>query len=477
MEAWVGQWLKEQRDAGVKCLEIKDIQGRPYVYHSTSIYDKQEKKPKKVSTYLGRLDPVKGLIPKGMRDTATPQVPRTVKEYGNSKLLHDQLEELLPALQDGFPTCWEEIIALTITRVKGYVPLKRIRDEWDRLENVWKISPNLDPKNMTKTLKCIGGDRAALQVIFKYLTSMSQQMVYDLSSIFSRSMSINEAEKGYNKDKLHVPQINLALFCGIDTGLPSMIRPLPGSVKDVATLVNSLAEVDLRGKVLVLDRGFIAEDLIPIFQKRHIDFIQPTRRNSDFYSHRIHLTQNFMFKDRLIHGGKKKLDDFFVYLFEDEDLALEEKKTLYTKFESEKIQRSDLNDGIVSAGRILILSTLDRDPKTIYGLYKSRDMIEKHFDTYKTELMADKLYLQDSDSLFGHAFIGFLCLYIYCKILNIIKNAECTNKVSPADVLVKFSKVYHFTYTDTDLFSEVPKQVKTLENRLGLKIFPKSLRS
>jgi hypothetical protein len=75
------------------------------------------------------------------------------------------------------------------------------------------------------------------------------------------------------------------------------------------------------------------------------------------------------------------------------------------------------------------------------------------------------------------AFIGFLCLYIYCKILNIIKKSECTNQISPPDVLVKFSKVYHFTYSDTDLFSEVPKQVKLLENRLGLNIFPKPLRS
>lgn len=179
-----------------------------------------------------------------------------------------------------------------------------------------------------------------------------------------------------------------------------------------------------------------------------------------------------MFKDRLIHSGKKKLDDFFVYLFEDEDLALEEKKTLYTKFESEKNKRSDLNDGIESAGRIRILSTLDRDPETIYTLYKSRDIIEKHFDTYLTELMADKLYLQDSDCLFGHVFVGFLCLYIYCKILNSIKKTECTNKISSPKVLVKISTVYHFTYTDTDLFSEVPKQVKLLENRLGLNIFP-----
>jgi transposase len=38
-------------------------------------------------------------------------------------------------------------------------------------------------------------------------------------------------------------------------------------------------------------------------------------------------------------------------------------------------------------------------------------VVEKMFDTYKTVLNADKLYLQDDESVFGHVFIAFLSLY------------------------------------------------------------------
>jgi len=69
-------------------------------------------------------------------------------------------------------------------------------------------------------------------------------------------MSISQAEKGYNKDHLHVPQINLALLCSADTGLPAMIRSILGSVRDIATLYNSIKEIDAKGKTLILDRGF-----------------------------------------------------------------------------------------------------------------------------------------------------------------------------------------------------------------------------
>ena len=67
MEDWVRAWLEERRSQGETCLEIKYIQNKPYVYRSTSVYDKTTKSPKKVSTYLDRLTKEAGLIPKGSR--------------------------------------------------------------------------------------------------------------------------------------------------------------------------------------------------------------------------------------------------------------------------------------------------------------------------------------------------------------------------------------------------------------------------
>ena len=104
-------------------------------------------------------------------------------------------------------------------------------------------------------------------------------------------------------------------------------------------------------------------------------------------------------------------------------------------------------------------------------------MVEKHFDIFRTELMADKLHLRDSESLFGHSCIGFLCLYVYCKLLNLVKKAGMTDKILPVDVLTRFSKIYHIYYQNFDQYTEVPKQVRILEKKSGLNIFPKQMRS
>jgi transposase len=95
---------------------------------------------------------------------------------------------------------------------------------------------------------------------------------------------------------------------------------------------------------------------------------------------------------------------------------LEENITLYQNFDDGKIDMLGLNDSQKRAGKILIVSNLDLDENSIFMQYKSRDRIEKLFDTYKNVLQADKLYLQDNESVFGHIFISFLSLYAYTKI-------------------------------------------------------------
>jgi transposase len=93
------------------------------------------------------------------------------------------------------------------------------------------------------------------------------------------------------------------------------------------------------------------------------------------------------------------------------------------------------------AGKILIIS--DRDVKKLKMclLYKKREVVEKMFDRYKSVLNAEKLYLQDDESVFGHVFIAFLSLSIHCKPVQLLKKAELNHRFTPIDLVFKYSKV------------------------------------
>jgi len=460
MEDWVRDWLEEQRRKGEKCLEVKKIGTNYYVYRSTTYWDKKEKKRRKRSEYVGKLTQ-EGLIVKREKKV-------TVKQYGNALLLHYAMKDLIPMLK-AFDS-WKEIYALALTRVVGYTPLKRVKAVWEKL--YLDIKPNLNPKKLSEVLKEVGLNREAQNAVFRALMN-GKHFVYDLSVVFTRS-SINLAETGYNKDRIHVPQINLALLCSMK-GLPAMIRTLPGSVRDITSLYNTVEEIraSFDSKlILILDRGFFSQEAIDFLLDKDFSFVIPARRNSKLYEISVDLNEHFFYRDRLIKAGKAERR-YYLYLFEDVTLRAEEEVNLYRMLDEGRISKEELDRRLERTGKILLVSDMDAKPEEIFLMYKQRVSVEKAFDAYKNLLHADRMYLQSDEAVFGHIFTSFLALYGYCRLQQMLRNAGLLNKVSPLDLLEEFSKVYMVRIGEKEIMSEVPKKVRELDEKLDLNLFPK----
>lgn len=63
MEEWALKVLKKEKAKRKIPLEIKILNNNYYLYHSTTRWDKEKKKIRKVSGYIGRITP-KGVIKK-----------------------------------------------------------------------------------------------------------------------------------------------------------------------------------------------------------------------------------------------------------------------------------------------------------------------------------------------------------------------------------------------------------------------------
>nr|AAU82312.1 conserved hypothetical protein [uncultured archaeon GZfos14B8] len=475
MEKWVSDWVRAQRSEGKRGIEIKNFGSAYYVYRSTTFWDKELKKRRKRSTYLGKLDKERGFI---SSKKGTPRFrPRSIRQYGNAMLLHRAMQDLLPLLKEGFDELWQEIYALATTRILGYTPLERVASVWGRLHDPNNLTPNLSSKKLSEVLKAVGSDRGGQDIIFRELSRNGRQFVYDLSVVFTRSEGINIAEMGYNKDHVYVPQINRALLYSVDNGLPTMIKALPGSIKDITSLYNSLREIGIEGKILILDRGFFSKDVVAFLLEQKTSFLLPARRNSKLYDIRIHLTGHFFYRERLIRFGKRRVEGYFLYLFEDAVLRMEEEKTLYKRLDEETIDKEKLGRGLKRAGRILLISDLDKEGGEVFMMYKQRGGVENQFDTYKNVLNADRMYLQDDESVFGHLFTSFLALYGYCTLETVLKEAGLLRKFSPMDLLEEFSKVYIVTDGEQEVISEIPRKVAELDKLLGIDVFPKMMQS
>ena len=90
---------------------------------------------------------------------------------------------------------------------------------------------------------------------------------FDTTSISSYSESLTQVTKGRNKEHVRLPQINIALLFGEESGLPFYYRKLAGNITDVKTVKQLMTEFDVMGykKVkVVMDRGFYSKNNIDL---------------------------------------------------------------------------------------------------------------------------------------------------------------------------------------------------------------------
>lgn len=464
MESWISDILKQERKARKIPLEIKQLNKNYYLYKSTTVWNKEKGKIKKISEYIGRV------TPKGVIEKSQAKDIRSIYEYGNSYFLYELSKDFLEHLKISFYDQWQEIFACAIVKTIDPVPLKLIKSCWEKLHLSQEMNPAISPNSLTELLRSIGKDYSSQKEFFSNISNNSKTLIFDLSSIFSHSENLKLAEKGYNHEHLHLNQINFLLFFSGDNHLPTMLRPLNGSVKDIKALRSVLDEVNLKKCILILDRGFASYDLPKELKNLKSRFIMPLRRNFKCINYNMKLENSFIYRERGIKWNVKKVGRNHLYLFEDVKLRAEEDTQFLKLVDKNKKSKQEYAQESKKFGRISLLSDLKLNGEKIYLMWKDRENIEVAFDALKNELENDKCYLSDEDAVRGYFFISFVSLYLYYKILNLIKEKELTNKISVNEVLLELSKVYEICYDTKKKLGPIPERVNRLTESLGINI-------
>ncbi len=477
MEPWMRKIVEEAR-AEYGPVEIKRSGNNYYLSRVSSVYDPEKKRARKISgEYLGKITR-DGLVKATKRNSA----PRSVYEYGNARILYDSASQVIQHLKEYFPH-WKEMLAMSIVRAIRPTPIKYMYAEWEKLYLSQEIDASMSPSILSAVMSSVGKDWESQRAFFRDIMTRNDTILFDLSSIFSRSENIRMAEKGYNRHRIRLQQINFAMAFSHGDKLPSILKPLPGSLRDVKSLKYFLEEFDLSRSTLILDRGFFSYKNVEYFLNNEIAFIQPLRRSSELIDYGTEMSEGFEYRKRGILQSKKDITDLlkkriewnndsrvFLYTYEDVKLRGEEESNLILLRKKGKILGYDRT----RLGKVSILSSLNMDASDLYTLYKEREDVEQAFDAMKNELEEDKTYLQDDESVWGYFFIAFLSLYLYYKILAVIRRSGLSKKLSVNEVLLQLSRIYMVKYMDGKSgFLEIPKKVEDVCKSLDLDILPK----
>jgi transposase len=477
------QWALQHRKPGT---ELRLINGKYYLYQYKTVYDKDKKRPRKITGKLiGRITQKEGLIPSGKRKleeslkgiiTSKP----VCKEYGVSSLLLQQFSRYISSLQKAFPEQWKAILQIAYCRFLYRCPIKNIpfRLAQSYLPELIQAKP-FNEKTASVLLKTIGGMHQEKLVYMKSFIRKEEHILMDATNIFSHSSLITLARKGYNNQMHFDPQFNLLYLYSAKTAMPVYYRLLPGNIREVKAFKNCILEAGLKDAIVVADKGFFSSKNIELLLQEKLRFILPLKRDNALIDYSDLEDNTFKQDDRYFEHEKRIIwfqeytwNHLHVNIYLDESLRINEEKDYLQSIQThpENYTLQEYHQIRNTFGTIVLLSNLRRNAKEIYQIYKSRMAIELLFDGMKNVLEADHTYMQDEQTLHGWMFINHITLQWYQHLYIELKNRDLLKKYSVNDLIQMLSDLKMIKINDSWHLNEITNYAKRLFEKFEIPI-------
>ena len=460
---------------------VKNPNGKTYVYENTTYWDKESKSCKHHRKSIGHLDPDTGkIVPNHRKGDNQPKTLSSnasdhciVASTGIEKLLGQAVADmrLSAPLKAVFPDDWECILTCAYYLVSEGGALAHV-EKWQQAFSS-PYSGKLSSQRISELITRI--TPSLQQDFFSKWADLNRQDDYyamDITSVSSYSELIDFVRWGYNRDKETLPQINLLMLTGVKSHMPLYYRIIPGSIKDVNTLQDSLANMSFIEKSTfhyVMDKGFYSEPNIDAFYANHKKFLIGIPFTVGFacdaveeFRSTIRSHHNFctVFGDELYAVTKPMTWDghrFYVHVYYDSfKAALDEKKfdhTLYCCMEEilsgkrvkehasyyEKFffiketpvrgVKAEYNEEAIAEhkrNRIgwFVLATNDiKDKVRALEVYRNKDSVEKCFDDLKNDLDMKRIRMHSAAAMEGRIFIQFISLLITTRLKQVMNEA------------------------------------------------------
>jgi transposase len=439
------------------------------------VWNKEKGRAQKITEkYLGRITE-DGFIP-SKKGEAKIEKPITVKESGASDALTVLGEDILKELRDVFPEHAELIFTIAVLRLIEQCPYKRLENHYRNsfLSETFK-GLKLSTGILSSFLKDFGGNREKIVEFMKRFIDGSEHILFDGTSILSKSVKMDINRFGYNAHQKHDPQVNLLYAFSCEAKLPVYYRIVAGNVGDISAFKLSIAESGLKNIIVVADKGFASEANFNMLEASGIKYIIPLKRNNSLFDaarletgNKADLDGYFMFSGRPV--WYYSLDNVIVYL--DGDLKTREEKIYLSNIEKNKTGYS-MENFIAKQyrfGTICMKTNTSKTPEEIYGIYKERTEIEQSFDFLKNLMEQDKSYMQNEKSLETWAFINHISLILNYKIYNLLRNKGLLKKFSVSDFISHLKYMFKVKINDSWHSSETTKKTKDFLQSIGLHI-------
>lgn len=497
------------------------IRGKVYAYEAEGYWDPVKKQARQRRKYLGAVDEDGNIIPK----TSEREI-KVSKSYGHVLLLLKLAEQegLRSRLRDAFGDDGDMVLALAVIRLVDPTAMRNVHLalEDTLLPEMLSLDTLPSSQRLSELLSSLGRREAEVRAFLRSLAVEEDALAFDITSLSSYSRQLPFLEYGADYRETGLPQINLGLVVSVQRHVPMYYKAYPGSVSDVSTLRNLVAEVRDLGVekcLLIMDRGFYSQGNVEDMNEAKMDFLMPLPFGRGLAKELMSESNQLLDDPDKGHMLDKEL--YFVhrtevevsghglhaFLVMSEKRRAEERRTLYSRLEEleKEFSGKKWHPGVPSeladkagnlrtclearndtgstavvrkrnaisqmanrCGKMILLSSKEMDWREAISVYRQRDEAEDDFSQLKNELQALPLRVSSSASMHGLLFVLFLSLLLRSHLLNRARKAKLLGKMW-TDEMLRFLGVLKVTQVGREWrINEVTRQRRELFKALGI---------
>lgn len=468
-----------------KYTEIRHKNGHYYVLLVKAYYDKETHKSKRRSLgIIGQIYEGIGYVPN--RQKTEPI--NTTKEYGATRLIMANSEDVFEKLRAFFPSDFMRIYVIAVLKLLDNCSFDELSDAYRR-SSISLLLPTVHVSENTASdfLEYLSLQRENMLNFMKSFGPFNNDtLIFDGTCFTSSSVTNPYCNKGYTPGIKNKTQIRLIYAYNTKTKQPIYFKVAPGNSSDKIILSEIMQEIQCDKTTIILDKGFLSASNIVLLSK--VKFIIPLLKNTklvseDMKSYRYSdhcLDKFFYYNNRVIfytESTQNKFANTKIYVFYDYDRREQLKSNYYAKLNCRGNSIPDeIKDEVFAdvdkLGVSLLLANVNQTPQEIYYNYKTRWEIEEMFDTHKNTLGFKMKYETKYKIQEGWSFIEFIALLIYHKINALLLNVNLISQYNVAAILKKLSIIEKTSYENKWHIYNLTEPLKKLISQLNLTLVP-----
>jgi hypothetical protein len=473
------------RNRGVK---IKIINGNKYAYDMISYWDKEQKKYRKKSVYLGKVTDFeeKKYIPKNSKTN----VPGTelilnfgdsysiAKTVGNS-VFDDCIKSILPKNYDVLMSlvCYKLLKSSSMQYAQTWANGNYVSKEYKNAD--------LSSQRISDFLKKLGNEN----VWRRFFKSYIGKLIGDKTGVIIDSTGLpNEIDFPLSAWGNHggesERETRLLMVVERTSGHPLYFSYKAGNIVDVSTLSNTIAELSQLGvktSFALIDAGYYSKSNIEELFANEISFL--TRLPAGRVLHKTLIeehSQTLEDAKNLVIYGKRALyikcvevDLFghkgFAYIACD----IKRKGNEITKFliaaKEDNLSDDVINEKITEKGKFVIITSEKIPDDEILPLYYTRQSAENLFGISKSFLDILPIRTHSIETFRGYLMLNFIALIVYIEMKKLLRG-----EFTVEGALLEMTNLMCKVYQNEIIVCEPTKKMKRIAELLNYMV-PKFL--